>query len=207
MLSVLADQTGVKSALEVIGERLPGPVASSPHGAVGNDPGERSNTLPASSSPPFLHTHTKHNTHTNSPEPGRAQESVAWGRLEGKPGMEYVILGNVGWPSWQPVDSPPTHPPTHPPTLHLQNPPNTHTHIHILSHTHQSPAEAPPTWPRLSHCSSVIHRVPKPAALLKPRKSKAWPRFKQQCSWDLLHFRQTALSVSLAINSLGGCLP
>lgn len=96
MLSVLADQTGVKSALEVIGERLPEPVTSSPHGAVGNDPGERSNTLPASSSPPFLRTHTKHNTHTNSPEPGGAQESVAWGRLQGKPGMEYVILGNVG---------------------------------------------------------------------------------------------------------------
>lgn len=59
----------------------------------------------------------------------------------------------------------------------------------------------------LSHCNTVIHRVPKPAALLKPRKSKAWPGFKQQCSWDLLHFRQTALAVSLAINSPCGCLP
>lgn len=49
--------------------------------------------------------------------------------------------------------------------------------------------------------------MPKPAALLKPRKSWAWPGFKQQCSWDLLHFRQTALSVSLAINSPCGCLP
>lgn len=48
--------------------------------------------------------------------------------------------------------------------------------------------------------------MPKPAALLKPRKSSAWPGFKQQCSWDLLHFRQTALSVSLAINSPCGCL-
>lgn len=54
---------------------------------------------------------------------------------------------------------------------------------------------------------AVIHAVPKPAALLKPRKSSAWPGFKQQCSWDLLHFRQTALSVSLAINSPCGCLP
>lgn len=94
-------QTGVKSALEVIGECLPGPVTSSPHGAVGNDPGERSNTpppFPSHSFPPHRHTqhNAQHNTHAYSPEPGGAQESVAWGRLEGKPGVEYVILDNVG---------------------------------------------------------------------------------------------------------------
>lgn len=40
----------------------------------------------------FLDTHS----HTHSPELGGAQESVAWGRLEGKCGVEYVILDNVG---------------------------------------------------------------------------------------------------------------
>lgn len=77
--------------------------------------------------------------------------------------------------------------------------------MHAGLQTQYSLPLRPRTPPPTLH--AVIHGVPKPAALLKPRKSLAWPGFKQQCSWDLLHFRQTALSVSLAINSPCGCLP
>lgn len=88
-------------------------------------------------------------------------------------------------------------------------PPPTPTGTRVHAHRHSDPPllrlRPPPPLPAPLHV--VIHGVPKPAALLKPRKSWAWPGFKQQCSWDLLHFRQTALSVSLAINSPCGCLP
>ena len=191
-----SSQTGVKSALEVTGECLQWPATSSPHGVVGNDPWERSNTPPSPPPfpfPPFSHTDTQHtNTLLNLEElrsvwPGGGyRENLEWNMLS------CIML----------VDRPDNLLIQPPPNLqHLQSSPNAHIH------THQPTAEPPPTRPPLSHCTTVIHRVPKPAALLKPRKSKAWPRFKQQCSWDLLHFRQTALSVSLAINSTGGCLP
>lgn len=193
------EQTGVKSALEVTGECLPGPVTPPPMvrsvmtlGKVVTPPLHPPSLFP---SRPLLHT--QHNTHThrllNLEElrrvwPGGGyRENLEWNMLS------WIML----------VDRPESLliPPPTPKHLHL---PLTHTYTHTNT---RPPAESPPTRPPLSHCSTVIHRVPKPAALLKPRKSKAWPRFKQQCSWDLLHFRQTALSVSLAINSPGGCLP
>ncbi|MEQ2225075.1 hypothetical protein ILYODFUR_013733 [Ilyodon furcidens] len=85
--------------------------------------------------------------------------------------------------------------------------PNTSNTYSVSQHTVLLLSPLTPPAPPTSHRCTVIHRMPKPAALLKARKSRAWPGFKQQCSWDLLHFRQAALSVSPAINSNGGCLP
>lgn len=137
----------------------------------------------------YFASHTHDVTHT--PEPGGAQESAACGRQEGKPGVEYAILVDRHDSLLIPTPAAPL--------LTTTTPTYTFTHSN-------PPLGRPPRSPQ-SDLPSVIHRVPKPAALLKPRKSKAWPRFKQQCSWDLLRFRQTALSASLAINSSGGCLP
>lgn len=98
-------QTEVKSALEVTGDCLPRPVTSSPNGAVGNDPREYSNA--PLQSPAFpLHTYNITHTHMYCPQPGGAQESVAWGKLFRKPGVECVFLDKVCRPPRQPVDAP-----------------------------------------------------------------------------------------------------
>lgn len=78
--------TGVKRVLEVTGGFLSAVLPFAPQCVLANVPGDCCNTSATLSSSFFLLTHTQTHTHFSEPV---VQES--WGRLEGKPGMEYSI--------------------------------------------------------------------------------------------------------------------
>lgn len=50
--------------------------------------------------------------------------------------------------------------------------------------------------PLLLLCLKCHSDSAKPRCFIKTQEEQGWPGFKQHCSWDLLHFRQAALSLS-----------